>query len=115
MADENMRAVVRRLHADDSETVLELLEFDYALSELSRALEDLTGSTQELHALVRGLAGSSEETLRQVDVAQDHAGRLHARATQLLAAFRQLNEAVKSWNIAEARRQSTKPSRSGSS
>ena len=115
MVDENMRAVVRRLHSVNSEAVIELLEFDYALDELLRILEELTGSAQELHALVRGVAGFGEESVQQLDVAQDHSGRLHARTTQILAAFRMLRAAVKSWDIAEARRPSTNPSPSGNS
>ena len=115
MVEENMRAVVRRLHAEDSEAVLELLEFDYALEEISRTLDGLTASSHELHAAVREIVGSSEGSLQQIDVAQDRAARLHAHLTQLFAAFRMMREAVKSWAIAEARRPSTKPSRSSDS
>lgn len=109
---EDMCAVVRRLHAEDSEAVLELLEFDYALEEISGTLEGLTGSSHELHAAVREIVGSSEESLRQIDVAQDRAARLHAHLSQVFAAFRMMRDAVKSWAIPEARRPSTKPSRS---
>jgi hypothetical protein len=115
MVEEDMCAVVRRLHAEDSEAVLELLEFDYALEEISRTLERLTGSSYELHAAVREIVGTSEESLRQIDLAQDHAARLHACTSQLFAAFRMVRDAVKSWNIAEARRPSNKPSHSSGS
>ena len=115
MAEKDMCAVVRRLHAEDSEAVLELLEFDCALEEISRTFEGLIGSSHELHGAVREIVGSSEESLRQIDIAQDRAARLHAHVSQLFAAFRMMRDAVKSWNIAEARRPSTKPGRSSGS
>jgi hypothetical protein len=114
MAEVTMRDVVRRLHGENSEAVLELLEFDYSLDEFLRILENLTVASQELHAAVREVA-TDDENFARVDTAVERAGRLNATATQILGAFRMLRDAVKSWNIAEARRPSSNPSGPGSS
>ena len=114
MTEADMRAVVRRLHTENSEAVLELLEFDYALDEFLRILETFTVASQELHSALRNVA-TDDLSFARVSAVQDRAGRLNATATQILGAFRMLRDAVKTWNIAEARRPSTKPSGSGSS
>lgn len=112
MAEVDMRAVVRRLHSENSEAVLELLEFDYSLDEFLRTLESLTVASQELHSALRDVA-SDDESFARVSAVQERAGRLNATATQMLGAFRMLRGAVKTWNIAEARRPSSKPSGAG--
>jgi len=114
MAEADMREVVRRLHSEDSEAVLELLEFDYALDEFLRILEIFTVASQELHSAVRNVA-TDDQMFARVSAVQDRAGRMNATATQILGAFRMLRDAVKTWNIAEARRPSSMPSGPGSS
>lgn len=112
MAEADMREVVRRLHAENSEAALELLEFDYALEEILRVLESLAIASQELHSAVRDVA-TDDESFARTSAAQERAGRLHATVSQLLAAFRQFRDGVKGWDIAVARRRSSVPSRGG--
>ena len=115
MPEENMREVVRRLRSENSEAVLELLEFDYALDEFLRNFELLAVASQEVDAAVRNLATARDQGPERVSAAQDHAGRLNAMATQILGAFREMRGAVSDWNIAEARLPSSQPARGGDS
>jgi len=110
MAERDMREVVKRLHSENSEAVLELLEFDYTLSELLRNLEMLATVAQEVHSAVRHLDVSEQGGLERLSAAQDRACSMSASTTQLLGAFREMRHAVAGWNIADARRPSNKPS-----
>ena len=114
MPEENMREVVRRLRSENSEAVLELLEFDYALDEFLRHFEVLAVASQEVHAAVRNLATRDQDPER-FSAAHDHAGRLNTIATQILGAFREVRKAVSDWNIADARLPSSQPARDGDS
>jgi hypothetical protein len=115
MAEADMREVVRRLHSEDSEAVLELLEFDYALEEFLRYFEAHAAASQELHAAVRNLAATDDESVERLSAVQDRAGRVNASAAQILAAFRAMRSAVTGWNIAATRRPSSQPQGRGNS
>ena len=115
MAEADMRAVVRRLHTENSEAVLELLEFDYALEEFLRCFETHAAASQELYAGVRNLSATDDDSIERLSAVQDRAGRLNASAAQILAAFRAMRSAVKSWNIAATRRPSNQPQGRGNS
>ena len=111
MSDKDMREVVRRLHAENSAALLELLEFDYALDEFLRILEAHRTAAHELHLATRHIVASEgEDNFARDTGVQERAGRLNASAGQILAAFRGLHNAVRDWNIADARRPASKPS-----
>ena len=109
MAEADVREVVQRLHSEDSQAVLELLEFDYALDAFLGCFEAHASALQELYVSVRNLATTSDENVERVDAVQDQAGRLSANAAQILAAFRAMRSAVATWGIAAARRPSSQP------
>jgi hypothetical protein len=109
MAEADMREVVHRLHSEDSQAVLELLEFDYALESFLYCLETHTAASQELYISLRNLAANDGESADRISAVQDQAGRLKANAAQILAAFRAMRDGVAGWNIAATRRPSSQP------
>lgn len=112
MAEMTMRELVERLAPDNSEALLELLEFDYALEALLRDLALLAVASRGLHSATQNLVPTGDE---QVHAVQEQAGRLSARTTYLLGAFRELRAGVLNWHIVDARRHSSRPSPGGSS
>ena len=115
MSESDMREVVRRLHSEESEAVLELLEFDYVLDQFLSYFEAHAAASQELYVAVRNLTGTDDESVERLNAVQDRAGRLNAGAAQMLAAFRGMRSAVGEWNIAATRRPSSQPSGRGNS
>ena len=109
MAEADMREVVQRLHSENSQAVLELLEFDYALEAFLRCFETHAVASQELYVAVRSLGARDDESAARLSLVQDQTGRLNANAGQILAAFRAMCSGVASWNIAATRRPSTQP------
>lgn len=88
MAEMDMREVVQRLRAENSEALLELLEFDSALDEFILFLERLAAAAQEPRDAARGVGAVQErfETLAE-------------GTAQALNAFRVLRQATKAWEI----------------
>lgn len=109
MAEVDMRDVVRRLHSEDSPAVLELLEFDCAMDAFLRSFERHVAAAQELYVRMRCLGASGDEAVEYFSAVQDRAGRLSANASQILAAFQSMRNAVATWNIPAARRPSSQP------
>jgi hypothetical protein len=111
MIEKDMREVVRRLHAENSEALLELLEFDQVLGEFLGSLERLATATQELELAARQIGASeADASFKRVAGAQECAGRVNAGMTQFLGAFRELHKAVQAWRIADVHRSSSMPS-----
>lgn len=104
MSENQMREVVQRLDVERSEALLELFEFVCALDEFLNALEASSAGSQQLHASALAVRAPDHprEYARVADL-QEQAARGSANASQILVAFRQLYEAVKLWNVAEAR------------
>jgi len=116
MPEITMREIVDRLRAEKSEALLDLLEFDYALDEFLRNLSLLAAASRGLHSATQTLLPSDDkEALDRVSVVQEQAGRLSARMTQMLGAFREVCAGVTGWHIADARRHSSRPVRCASS
>lgn len=115
MAEITMRELVERLRADNGEALVELLEFDYALEELLRGLSMLTVASRGIHSATQSLAPAVDhEASERVAALQERAGRLSARMTQALGAFREVYAGVLGWQIADPRRRSSRPVQSTS-
>lgn len=115
MPEITMRELVERLRADNSEALIELLEFDYALEEFLRGLSLLAVASRGLHSAAQTLApADDQEASERVAAVQEQAGRLSARMTQALGAFREVYAGVLGWQIADPRRRSSRPVQSAS-
>ena len=102
-AEANMRDVVQRLRAENSQALLELLEFGHVLDAFLQDLEHLATALQEIHTKTCNLFGSSDQENSAGFTLQEQVSRLNAWVSQFLAAFQQMHGAVHAWNIADAR------------
>src|SRR5262245_41916992 len=96
-----MREVVAELRNDNAEALLELYEFEYAMSEVHRNLEALASALRELEPSVAQLADAKLSTDTAQHVVQ-HASFAARRAEQIAAAFREFCRGLTGWGITEA-------------
>jgi len=106
---ESVREVVQRLRLENSEALLELLEFDGAFEEFLQNLEKLVVVAQALEAAACAVHGGEDEQ-EQCRAMRELASRLNAGISDFAGAFQQIHRGVKEWNIADARRDSAQPS-----
>jgi len=96
-----MREVVEELRQGQAEALLELVEFDHALSELLAHLTRLDGALRELHGGIAALASIERDrtNLKLIRVLEGRAGRASGTAEHILSAFEQIHAAVKTWEV----------------
>jgi hypothetical protein len=92
----SMSQVVARLRARNDEALGEIVELDFALTELYESVTVVAGAAEALHATLAkmGRNGTAPENLAQL---QRDAGLIHSMLEQIVEAHGQINTGVKAW------------------
>ena len=99
-SDGNMRRVVQRLRAEKNEALLELAEFNNALTEIQSHLESLGRATEEVERAMRNLVlPDRDPRTAQLRALRDETAKVNEMATLILAAYGELRFAVQGWDI----------------
>src|SRR4051812_4834622 len=112
MAKTTMRDVVRRLCAEGSEVMRELVEFELSLADIQQSLSMLEAASRALNIATRHFMSDDDDGVRAL---REYTGRLHLQASQLRSAFDVVCDAVGDWSIAEASVRSKPPGDGNSS
>ena len=110
MPEANVREVVQRLRAESSQAALELLEFDYSLKEVERALEALEPVTGGLRSTFASIfIVNDEQNLQRAKAFHEQANQLSALVSHILGAIRQIGRGIEGWDLGDLRGHEREP------